>query len=84
MKVQFTEGGGADYVSCEGDRRMLRRINRLIQDVQRGDESGGIGKPELLRGDLAGWSSRRIDEEHRLVYRVRDDFLVVIACRHHY
>jgi toxin YoeB len=83
MKVLFTEDAKADYTSwAEDDRRMLRRINLLIRAILRGDD--GIGRPELLRHDLAGFASRRINEEHRLVYRVRDDVLEIVSCRYHY
>lgn len=82
----FTEHGWEDYSGWleENNRAMLRRINRLVEDITRGDGSSGIGKPELLRGELTGWSSRRINEEHRLVYRVREDVLEIIQCRLHY
>jgi toxin YoeB len=83
MKVLFTEDACADYTKwAEDDRRMLRRINLLIRAIQRGDE--GIGRPELLRHDLAGYTSRRINEEHRLVYRVRDNMLEIASCRYHH
>jgi toxin YoeB len=75
-----------EYVSWQShDRKILRRINTLIKDIQRGDD-GGLGKPELLRGDLSGWASRRITEEHRLVYRVVDavDQVEILSCRYHY
>jgi toxin YoeB len=67
------------------DRKILKRINTLIKDIQRGDD-GGIGKPELLKGDLSGWASRRINEEHRLVHRIAEaqDQLEVLSCRYHY
>lgn len=86
MKVMFTEEAWASYVSWadENNRRVLRRINQLIRDIQRHGDDGGIGKPELLRGDLSGFASRRIDQEHRLVYRIRDDMLEIISCRFHY
>lgn len=87
MKVLFTEDGWNSYTSWaeENNRRMITRINRLIRDIQRhGDDGEGIGRPELLRGDLSGYASRRIDQEHRLVYQIRDDVLVVISCRYHY
>ena len=83
MKVLFSEDAWADYARwAEDDRRMLRRINVLIRAIQRGDD--GIGRPELLRRDLAGYASRRINEEHRLVYRVRDNVLEIASCRYHY
>ena len=65
------------------DRKTLKRINTLIQDAAR-EPFTGIGKPELLRGKLSGYWSRRIDDTHRLVYRATDTELIIIACRFHY
>ena len=65
------------------DKKTLKRLNSLITASAR-DPFAGIGKPEPLRGDLSGYWSRRIDEAHRLVYRVTDADLVIIACRFHY
>jgi toxin YoeB len=65
------------------DRRLVRRINELIADIIRNGHDG-IGKPEPLRGELSGFWSRRIDQEHRLVYRIRGSDIEVIACRYHY
>lgn len=88
MKVMFTDDGWADYTSwvTDNDRRMLKRIARLIEDIQRDDtgDGAGIGKPELLSGQLTGWASRRINEEHRLVYRVRNEVIEIAQCRLHY
>jgi toxin YoeB len=89
MRVLFTSRAWEDYLSWQvGDRKTLRRINALIADVARGggDDGGtqGIGKPEELRHDLASFWSRRIDREHRLVYRVRDGAIEIVACRFHY
>lgn len=83
MKVAFTANGREDYCSWSGDRKTLRRVDRLIDEALR-DPSTGTGKPERLRGDLAGCWSRRIDQEHRLVYTVSDDYLVVLQARYHY
>ncbi|BAJ29477.1 MULTISPECIES: Txe/YoeB family addiction module toxin [Kitasatospora] len=86
MKVQFTEHGWADYLSWQADdRRLLKRINLLIDDIRRNGNEG-IGKPEPLRHELAGAWSRRIDQEHRLIYVLDEqaDTLCVIACRYHY
>ncbi len=66
----------------EQDRRMLKRLNTLIQDCLR-HSFEGIGKPEPLKGNLSGCWSRRIDDTHRLVYRVDSCVLTVIACRYH-
>ncbi|WP_045746459.1 Txe/YoeB family addiction module toxin [Actinoplanes rectilineatus] len=72
MKLDWHPDAWDEYVGRQsGDRKTLKRINAFIKDIQRG-EDGGIGKPELLKGDLSGWASRRITEEHRLVYRVLD------------
>ena len=88
MRVLFTPRAWEDYLSWQvGDRKTLRRINALIADIARGGEEGGadgIGKPEALRHDLAGFWSRRIDQEHRLVYRVREGAIEIVACRYHY
>ncbi len=67
----------ASYTSWIGDAKMLKRINRLIVEAQR-DPGGGIAKPERLKGDLAGYWSRRIDQERRLVYTVVDGDLIII------
>nr|WP_188127526.1 Txe/YoeB family addiction module toxin [Actinoplanes lobatus] len=83
MSVKFTPHAWEDYTSWR-DPKVIRRINRLIADIQRDPDGTGLGKPEHLRGALAGWASRRIDEEHRLVYRVRGDVLEIAACAGHY
>lgn len=83
MKIVFTPHGWEDYCSCAGDRKALSRINRLITEAVR-DPGAGTGKPERLSGDLAGFWSRRIDQEHRLVYTVHADELVIVQARYHY
>jgi toxin YoeB len=86
MKIQFTDRGWTDYLYWQAnDRRLLKRINQLIEDIRRNGHEG-IGKPEPLRHELAGAWSRRIDQEHRLVYVLDEpaDEVCVIACRYHY
>jgi toxin YoeB len=86
MKIVWSEDAWDQYEYWQtADRKILRRINLLIRDVMRVDE-GGIGKPERLRGDLSGFSSRRINDEHRFVYMVDvdADSLLIAACRFHY
>nr|WP_092556362.1 Txe/YoeB family addiction module toxin [Actinoplanes derwentensis] len=83
MSVKFTPEGWEDYTSWK-DPKAVRRINRLIADIQRDPAAVGLGKPEILRGLMSGWSSRRIDEEHRLVYRIRGEVLEIAACAGHY
>jgi len=65
------------------DRKMLKRVNELIRQCQRTPYEG-IGKPDPLRGNLSGWWSRRIDQEHRLVYRFEDNKIYILQCRKHY
>ena len=83
MKIAFTRHGWNDYVSWADDRKTLKRINRLIEEAAR-DPGAGTGKPERLSGDLSGYWSRRIDQEHRLIYTVDRDQLVVVQARYHY
>lgn len=67
----------------ETDKSILKKINGLIKECQRHPYEG-TGKPEPLKGDLAGYWSRRIDREHRLVYRIVGDDLEILSCRYHY
>ncbi len=84
MRLIFHPHAWEDYLSwMEGDRKSLRKINDLIRDIQRSPFEG-LGKPEALRFELSGSWSRRIDQEHRLVYRVEGDDLHILACRYHY
>ena len=84
MRLVFTANGWADYTHwLTADRTMLKRINRLLDAALR-DPVAGIGKPEPLRHLLAGAWSRRITEEHRLVYLLDGDDLVVLQARFHY
>jgi len=83
VRIAFSSHGWADYTSWAGDRKALLRINRLISEAAR-DPGSGTGRPERLSGDLSGCRSRRIDQEHRLVYTVDGDLLVVLQARYHY
>ena len=84
MRLVFTPHGWDDYQHwVTNDRATLKRINRLIEESLR-EPFKGIGKPEPLRHILAGCWSRRIDEEHRLVYLVDGDDLVILQARFHY
>ena len=83
MRITFTKHGWSDYVGWVDDRKTLTRINRLIQEAAR-DPGSGTGKPERLSGDLSGYWSRRIDQEHRLVYTVDGDQLIIVQARYHY
>jgi toxin YoeB len=84
VRLIFTESAWSDYQWFqERDRQLLKRINALIKDVVRSPFEG-IGKPEALKADLSGFWSRRINEEHRLVYTIKEGDVVIVACRYHY
>lgn len=84
MQKLWTERAWEDYLYWQGqDKKTLRRINQLIQDIVRNGYNS-IGKPEPLRENLSGWWSCRIDETNRLVFRIQDDVLVIAQCRGHY
>lgn len=84
MNLTFTPSAWNDYQwFLQRDRKLLKRINQLIEDTLR-TPFEGIGKPEPLKGDLSGYWSRRINDEHRLVYTVKSGALIIIACRYHY
>jgi toxin YoeB len=84
MKLAFEPNGWEDYLHWQAtDTAMLRKLNRLIGECLR-HPFEGTGKPEPLKGDLAGFWSRRIDREHRLVYRVTATTIEIVQCRYHY
>lgn len=84
MKLIFHAQAWEDYLHWqETDRKILERLNLLIKECAR-TPFAGIGKPEPLRGALAGWWSRRLTHEHRLVYRPSDDGLLIGQCRYNY
>ena len=84
MKLVFTESSWTDYLWFQdNDKKLLKRINSLIKEIQR-TPFGGTGKPELLRANLSGFWSRRINLEHRLVYKVTETEIIFISFRFHY
>jgi toxin YoeB len=84
MKIIFSKNSWEDYISWQKeDKKMLFKINDLIKDIQRTPYEGS-GKPEPLKYDLAGFWSRRIDREHRLIYQVIGDEILIYSCRYHY
>jgi toxin YoeB len=84
MMVSFREQAWIDYLYWQQtDKQILKRINLLIKDIQRNPFSG-IGKPEPLKHQFSGFWSRRINDEHRLVYTFIETDLVIIQCRYHY
>ncbi len=89
MRVVFLPTGRAHYLHwCRTDPAMLERVNTIIEDTRHSPHTG-LGKPEPLRGQLSGYWSRRINQEHRLVYRVEgrageDPRVIILQCRYHY
>lgn len=84
MKVVFADRGWEDFTYwVENDRNIAARIVRIIKDIER-DPFEGLGKPEPLRHDLTGFWSRRITEEHRLVYAVDKERVLIAQARYHY
>ncbi|WRH64917.1 MAG: Txe/YoeB family addiction module toxin [Planktothrix sp. GU0601_MAG3] len=84
MNILFLEDAWQDYLYWQkNDQKILKRINELIKDIQRSPFSG-IGKPEALRFNMSGLWSRRIDQEHRLIYQIKDDSIIIVQCRYHY
>ena len=83
-QLAWTDEAWDDYVYWQSqDRKTLKRINKLIDSAKR-DPFAGIGKPEMLKENLSGFWSRRIDEANRLVYAVTDQYITIISCRYHY
>lgn len=83
-KIVFERSAFEDFTTwATTDKSVHRRIVALILDVLR-EPYAGLGKPEPLRHDLHGYWSRRIDSEHRLVYKVDREFVTIVACKHHY
>ena len=83
MLLTFTENAWEDYTYWQKvDKKMIWKINELIKSIGR-TPFEGIGKPEPLKFDLAGYWSRRIDQEHRLVYKIVNEELIILACRYH-
>ena len=84
MKLCFVEESWEDYLYWQKiDKKMLSRINKIIKDIIR-NPTDGLGKPEPLRHKYRGYWSRRIDSEHRLIYRVTEDEIWIVKCRFHY
>jgi len=83
-RVVFESGAFDDFTDWSvKNKKLFARIVRLIRDIRRSPFTG-LGKPEPLRRELRGYWSRRINDEHRLVYKVTDEAIIVIACRYHY
>ena len=85
MTIQFSTKAWEDYLYWQQyDKKILKKINALLQDISREDPYQGIGKPEPLKHAFSGFWSRRITDEHRLVYRVSENIIQVAQARYHY
>ena len=84
MRLLWEDRAWKEYLYWQAqDKKILKRINALIRDIQR-DTFGGIGKPKPLKGNLSGLWSRRIDEINRIVYYEQDGIIYIVSCRGHY
>tara|TARA_B110000196_G_scaffold101766_1_gene88467 strand:+ start:404 stop:658 length:255 start_codon:yes stop_codon:yes gene_type:complete len=84
MKLTFSTKAWEGYLYCQStDKKILKRINTLIKEIQR-TPFEGVGKPEPLRHGLAGYWSRRINDEHRLVYKIEEGAVLIAQLRYHY
>ena len=84
MILSWTEDAWEDYEYWQRtSKEKVKQIGKLIKAIKR-DPFKGIGKPEPLKHDLAGYWSRRINQEHRLVYEIQDDAIIIVQCRYHY
>lgn len=82
--ISFDLNGWEDYLHWQNtNKQIFKRINYLIKEITRTPFSGTV-KPEPLKGDLSGFWSRRINDEHRLVYKIQGSELIIIQCRYHY
>lgn len=84
MKVVFDDAAWNDYLYWQKtDHKTVQRINALIKDIQR-TPFEGVGKPEALKHALSGYWSRRITDTHRIVYKIKDDSILIVQLRYHY
>ena len=84
MNKTFTQNAWEDYLYWQTqDKKVLKKINELLRDIERNGHTG-IGKPEPLKHELSGFWSRRITDEHRLIYSLEDHNINIISCRYHY
>lgn len=84
MKLCWHEKAWEDYLFWQTtDKKVLKKINTLLLEISR-NPFEGTGKPEPLKENLSGYWSRRITQEHRVVYTIKDDFIIIIQCRYHY
>lgn len=81
----FTPKALLEYMEIQrGDKRLLNKVNLLLKDIARNPQGNGLGKPEILKGNLSGYYSRRIDSKHRIVYRINDESCEIVQIGGHY
>ncbi|MDE7228182.1 MAG: Txe/YoeB family addiction module toxin [Treponemataceae bacterium] len=83
MRKAWTEEAWEDYLALQENRKLLKRANALLKDIERGGYEG-IGKPEPLKNNLSGYWSRRIDDFNRIVYRIDEETIEIVQCGTHY
>lgn len=84
MGILWEDDAWKEYLDWQGeDLKTLKRINKIIKDIQR-NPFDGLGRPETLSGNLSGWWSRRIDEKNRIVYKPNEDTITILSCKGHY
>ena len=83
MKKTWTDEAWEDYLNLQNDKKLLKKANTLLKDIERGGYEG-MGKPEPLKGNLAGYWSRRIDDYNRIVYRIDGEIIEIVQCGTHY
>lgn len=84
MNLTFADDGWEDYLYWQkNDKKILKRVNTLIKDIKR-EPFSGLGDPEPLKYNWSGYWSRRISKEHRIVYKVKENTLLIAQCRYHY
>ena len=83
MKKTWTEEAWEDYLNLQNDKKLLKKANALLKDIERGGYEG-IGKLEPLKGNLAGYWSRHIDDYNRIVYRIDGEIIEIVQCGTHY
>ena len=83
MKKAWTDEAWEDYLYIQTDKKLLKKANALLKDIERGGYDG-IGKPEPLKGNLSGYYSRRIDDYNRIVYRIKNNVIEIVQCGTHY
>ncbi len=83
MKKMWTEEAWEDYLKLQGDKKLLKKANAVLKDIERGGYEG-LGKPEPLKANLSGYWSRRIDDYNRIVYRIDGEVIEIVQCGIHY